>query len=114
MKIKHYSFGKMLIDETEYTADLIVFPNKVFPNWWRKQGHSLCMEDLTEVFKEDIDILVVGTGAYGRMQIPEELIEELKNRGIQTYVNLTDKAAQLFNELLKEGKKVAGAFHLTC
>ncbi|MCS7203241.1 MAG: Mth938-like domain-containing protein [Thermodesulfovibrio sp.] len=114
MKITQYSFGKIVVDGIEYSADLIVFPDTIYPNWWRKQGHSLCMEDLVEVFKNNASILVVGTGAYGRMVVPEDLIKELKSRGIDVYVDLTDKAVRIFNDFLKEGKRVAGAFHLTC
>lgn len=114
MKITHYSFGKMVVNGNEYTQDLIVFPDSVFPSWWRKQGHALCMEDLAEVLKKDIKILVIGTGAYERMQVPQILIEELKERGIETFVSNTEKAVAIFNQLLNEGKSVAGAFHLTC
>ncbi len=112
--ITHYSFGKVIIDKKEYTADLIVFPDSISPSWWRKEGHGLCLEDLSEVLKKDIKYLVVGTGAYGRMKVSESLIAELKAKGIETYVMETDKAISLFNQFLGEGKKVAGAFHLTC
>lgn len=114
MKITHYSFGKIVINGNEYTQDIIVFHDSVFPSWWRKQGHSLCIEDLGEVLKKDVKILVVGTGAYERMQVPQSLIEELKQRGIETFVYETEKAVAVFNQLLAEGKAVAGAFHLTC
>lgn len=114
MKITHYSFGKIVIDGNEYTQDIIVFPDKVFPSWWRKEGHSLCMEDLAEVLKSNVNILVIGTGAYERMHVPLSLIEELKNRGIECFVRSTEKAVALFNQFLSEGKSVAGAFHLTC
>ncbi|HQA04488.1 MAG TPA: Mth938-like domain-containing protein [Thermodesulfovibrio thiophilus] len=114
MTITHYSFGKIVVNGNEYTADLIVFPDSVFPSWWRKQGHSLCMEDLAEVFKRDIDILIVGTGAYEKMVVPESLIDELRSKGIETFVSDTEKAISLFNQFVQEGKKVAGAFHLTC
>ncbi|MEJ5227428.1 MTH938/NDUFAF3 family protein [Thermodesulfovibrio sp.] len=114
MKINHYSFGKVIVENKEYTADLIVFPDSLYPSWWRKEGHGLCMSDLEEVLKRDIKILVIGTGAYEKMKVPEELIEELKEKGIETYVSDTEKAVSIFNKFLEEGKKVAGAFHLTC
>ena len=114
MRITHYSFGKMIVDNNEYTADLIVFPESILPSWWRKQGHALCIDDLNEVLKRDIEILVVGTGAYGRMVVPDSLIKQLRENRIETYVAETDKAVSLFNELIEKGKKVAGAFHLTC
>uniref|UniRef100_A0A7C4AJK0 Uncharacterized protein n=1 Tax=Thermodesulfovibrio aggregans TaxID=86166 RepID=A0A7C4AJK0_9BACT len=114
MKISYYSFGKIIVNGNEYTSDIIVFPDSVYPSWWRKEGHSLCMEDLAEVLKKDINVLIVGTGAYGRMKVPESVINELKKKGIETFVIDTEKAVALFNQFLNEGKKVAGAFHLTC
>lgn len=114
MKITHYSFGKVVIDNKEYTADLIVLPDSIYPSWWRKEGHGLCIEDLGEIFKKNITTLIVGTGSYGRMKVSETLINELKAKGIETYAMETDKAVSLFNRFLDEGKKVAGAFHLTC
>lgn len=114
MKIMHYSFGKIIVNGNEYTQDIIVFPDKIFPSWWRREGHSLCIEDLAEVLKNNVNILIVGTGAYERMRVPESLIEELKQKGIETFVRNTEKAVDLFNQLIDEGEKVAGAFHLTC
>ncbi|MCX8033831.1 MAG: Mth938-like domain-containing protein [Thermodesulfovibrio sp.] len=114
MKITHYSFGKVTIDNKEFTADLIVFSDSIYPSWWRKEGHGLCMEDLTEIFKKNINTLIVGTGAYGKMKVSETLINDLRAKGIETYVMETDKAVSLFNQFLEEGKNVAGAFHLTC
>jgi len=114
MKISSYTFGKIIVNGDEYNADLIIFPDTIYQSWWRKEGHSLCIEDLKEVLNRDIKILVIGTGAYGKMKVPESLIQELKNKGIETMVKQTDKAVELFNTFLSEGKKVAGAFHLTC
>lgn len=114
MKITHYSFGKITVDGVEYQADLIVFPDSVYKSWWRKEGHSLCLEDLEEVLKRDVEILIVGTGAYGKMKVPEELKSVLKSKGIEVKVFETDRAVKEFNTLIEQHQKVAGAFHLTC
>jgi hypothetical protein len=36
------------VDGSEQTRDLIVLPDRVVTNWWRRDGHSLAMEDLDE------------------------------------------------------------------
>lgn len=74
MSIESYSFGNIVIDEEEYTNDVIVFPNGVKDNWWRKEGHSLHPDDIEDVIDRDPDVLVVGTGAYGRVSIPSDTI----------------------------------------
>jgi len=46
MKIEYYDFGEVIVDSKEYTGDVIIYPNRVRANWWRKAGHSLCIDDL--------------------------------------------------------------------
>jgi hypothetical protein len=72
VEISQYSFGKIEIDGQTYTADVIITPERVLGTWWRKQGHRLAVADLGEIMAAKPDILVVGTGYYGRMAIPEE------------------------------------------
>ena len=47
------------------TRDVIVLPQRVVRGWWRRQGHGLVLEDLSEVLDELPERLLVGTGAYG-------------------------------------------------
>ena len=68
MRIEGYSFGRVLVDGEEHTKDVIVLPNRVVGGWWRRDGHSLVLEDLEEVLDELPERLILGTGAYGRMQ----------------------------------------------
>jgi hypothetical protein len=112
-EIESYSFGKMVYDGRVYTADLIIFPGRVFSNWWRLAGHHLHMEDLVEVLAEKPDVLVIGTGKMGVMQVPGALREELKQKGIELVVEKTGEAVRVFNSADRT-KKVVGAFHLTC
>ncbi len=114
MHIDSYSFGSMAVDGRDYTNDLILFPQKVEKDWYRKQGHSLCLEDLDTVLEYGPEVLVVGRGAYGAMEIPEDTKREIKKRGIELRAGKTGNACELFNRLSKQGKKVVGAFHLTC
>ncbi|MEM1564016.1 MAG: Mth938-like domain-containing protein [Candidatus Bathyarchaeia archaeon] len=114
--IESYDFGVMVIDGKRYTSDLIVFPEKVLGGWWRKEGHKIYVEDLQEVFnhKPLPEVLVVGTGYSGLVKVMPEVNETLKERGIRLIAQPTGEAYKTFNELLKAGKLVAGAFHLTC
>ena len=68
MRIDSYSFGVMKVDGAEYTADLIIFPDRIRANWWRKQGHSLAVEDLDDVLGFKPEVLVIGKGASGLME----------------------------------------------
>jgi hypothetical protein len=114
MRIESYSFGVMKVDGKEYRQDLIVFPDKVRPNWWRKQGHSLAVEDVRDVIEFKPELLIVGTGDSGMMDIPATTEKALQDAGIEVIAKNTAQAYSMFNEQIKKGKNVVGAFHLTC
>ena len=114
MKIEEYEFGRIRVKGREYRNDVIVFPNRVSPEWWRKDGHSLTMKDLEEVLEYGPDLIIVGKGAYGVLRIPEKTREALREKNILLIDDITGKAIQLFNERMEHGEKAVGAFHLTC
>jgi len=114
MRIDSYSFGVMKVDGTEYRTDLIVFPDRVKSNWWRNQGHSLSIEDLDDVLEFKPEVLIVGKGMSGIMQIPASTVKALQEKGIGLIAENTGRAWQIFNEQIQKGKKAVGAFHLTC
>ncbi len=113
MHIDDYSFGKIIIGGKTYTSDVIVYPDKVDASWWRKEGHYLEKGDLGDIVKAGPDIVIIGTGNWGVMKVPEETLDFLESKGIKAYTERTARAVELFNSQ-PEGKKVIGAFHLTC
>ncbi len=114
MHIDVYSFGTMTVDAKVYRSDVIIFPDKVMDHWWRKEDHSLCLEDLAAVISFQPSLLIVGTGASGCMEIPAHTRRALEEQNISLIACNTQQAAQLFNEEINKNLKVAGAFHLTC
>ena len=46
MQIDSFTFGKITIDGVAYTSDVIVYPDRVDPSWWREKGHGLNIMDL--------------------------------------------------------------------
>lgn len=109
--IEDYSFGRIVIDGKTYTSDVIIFPDRVMDNWWRKEGHNLNIEDLVEVIEFGPKTLVVGTGSSGIMRVKDETREFLKSKGIEIIIKKTKEACDILNSL---GDDAAGAFHLTC
>jgi hypothetical protein len=103
----------MIIEEKKYTSDLIIFPDRINDSWWRKKGHSLSKEDIEEILSEKPEVLIIGTGFYGVMKVPDNLKKFIEEKGIKLYVEKTIKAVSLYNEI-SPLKKTIGAFHLTC
>jgi hypothetical protein len=111
-RLEGYSFGRIVVDGEEQTRDLIVLPDRVVANWWRREGHSLAVEDLSEVEDELPETLILGTGAYGRLRPPRAVLDELARRGIQVESLPTDEAVRRYGEL--DERRTAVALHLTC
>jgi len=103
----------MVISGKAYTSDLIIFPDRIDPSWWRKSGHRLCVEDLKDVLQEDLEVLVVGTGYTGVMKVKKEVTQYTKSHGIELIIEKTKKAVERYNSIFSQ-KKTIGAFHLTC
>ena len=114
MNVNDYSFGRIVIDGASYSSDVIIMPDRVIDGWWRKQGHKLQIDDLDEVLPASPDILVIGTGCYGKMRVPQETVTFLENQGITVKQADTGDAVKLFNELQKECANIVAALHLTC
>src|SRR5919106_4316575 len=111
-RLEDYSFGRLTVDGEEHTRDLIVLPRRVVANWWRRDGHSLVLEDLEEVLDELPVCLIVGTGAQGRLSPDPKTLERLRESGIEVDVLPTDEAVRRYGAL--NPAATAAALHLTC
>ncbi len=111
--IESYRFGAVVIDGHEYTEDVIVFPDRVSPHWWRKEGHLLQLEDLQEALADRPEVLIVGSGTQERMRVAQEVVTCTRELGIELLVFETRTACRTFNELSPRRRAVA-ALHLTC
>jgi len=111
-ELTDYSFGRLTVDGTEHSRDLIVLPDRVVGEWWRREGHSLAIEDLDEVMGELPERLILGCGAHGRLEPPPAVLDELRKRGVEVEAMPTADAVRRYGEL--DPERTAAALHLTC
>ncbi len=113
MKVEKYSFGRISINGKAYISDVIIYPGKVDSSWWRREGHCLHLEDLAKVIDERPELIVIGTGFYGVMQVSGTLIRELTAKGIEVHVATTADAIKFYNDI-SERKRAIACLHVTC
>jgi hypothetical protein len=111
-ELSDYSFGSLTVDGERHTRDLIVLPDRVVRDWWRREGHSLAMEDLDEVIDELPERLILGCGAHGRLEPSQAVLDELRARGVEVEALATADAVRRYGEL--DPVRTAAALHLTC
>ncbi len=111
--IDSYDFGRVVVDGRSYTRDLIIRPDGVVPDWWRKEGHSLQPQDLISVLDPAPEILITGCGASGILSVPRETRKWVAEKGIELIELPTRAACERYNELAEKARVVAG-LHLTC
>lgn len=113
-EIGRYRFGEIEVDGKMYSEDIKIVDGSVVSNWWRAEGHKLAPSDLEDILARPPEILVVGKGMPGNMKVMDQLRKRLESAGIALIEGPTSEAVATFNRVQKSGKRVAGAFHLTC
>ena len=86
-------------------------------NWGETGTHhnpGIQPADVEEILTHGVEVIVLAQGVFGRLGICEETESLLRERGIAYHIDKTKKAVTLFNELVKQGKRVGGVFHSTC
>ncbi|MDA2935997.1 MTH938/NDUFAF3 family protein [Patescibacteria group bacterium AH-259-L05] len=63
--------------------------------------------------KNNPEIIVVGTGQQGCLE-PGNVIKAAKKHNIEIIADITPQAIQVYNENVKQGKRVNALIHTTC
>ena len=104
----------MIIDGRIYNSVLIIFPEGLVRVVWRCiRGHVLTRSDVQTLVEAGPEVIIAGTGIYGRMQPEPNLEKTLKKQGIQFKAGPNDQAVAWYNDR-SASPKVAACFHLSC
>lgn len=112
--IERFSFGTITVNSQTYHSDIKIIKGDVVPDWWRNSGHTVDVDDVHDILQTKPDILVIGKGAPGQMRVTNALKEYAATHGFELIEEKTATAIDTFNRLVKEGKIVAGGFHVGC
>jgi hypothetical protein len=116
MRFTHFEFGVIEVDGETYENDLVVDRGEIHRR--RKKASKKYRETFGHTplsMEEDIPWkctrLVIGTGAYGRLPVMDDVKREAKDRGIKLVVLPTAEAIKV---LEKHPKKTNAVLHITC
>lgn len=122
--IEEVSWGRFVINGKEHGKhgdgsivgvgkDICLIGNKL-QSWSERKGHLLTKEMVEQVANAEVDIIIIGNGFYGALEVPEKVKTFLKNKGKKVIIAHTPEACKYFNQLITKGEKVALLAHGTC
>jgi len=112
VRIDGTSFGSITADGKRYPHDIWIFADSSIRR--RDRDHEFILDELDLLSEEKPEVVVVGTGQSDCVRIDEDAAREASKRGIKMISDITPNALKRYNEAANAGRKVAGAFHVTC
>lgn len=117
--INSTEFGEITIDGKKY-GQVLIIGDLVMERDYEKleklfgTSHKVGDWERDELVKGNPEIIVIGTGQSSVMNVDEELGNGLAKKGIELIVASTPEAVEIYNEKIKEGKRVNALIHTTC
>ena len=110
--IESVGFGEIKVKgKTHYSDVMIDWEGNIE---LRKKSHVFGMNEFIHLLEKKPEIIVIGTGFSECVKIPEEVIEVSKEKGIKLFPEQTEKAVDIFNAFVNEGRKTIAVIHTTC
>lgn len=117
-RIQALAWGRVEVDGAESAyKDAKLFPGGSRPWDWNETGTShvpgVQPADLEELLEHGAEVVVLSRGQLGALQVPDDTLAWLEERGVEAHVLRTGKAVERYNRLA--GERPAGALiHSTC
>jgi len=116
MRFEAFSFGSIQIDDITDDCDLVIDrgevrkrKKKASKKFREQYGHTPL--SIEEEIPWKCKRLVVGTGAYGRLPVAEDVKLEAERRKVELVLLPTTEAIE---ELKRATKDTNGILHITC
>lgn len=116
-RITNLSWGRIEIESRDVFKDVKLYPGGCREWNWQETGtqHSpgIQYSDVEDLIKNQSEEIILTQGVLGRLKVPDKLVSKLETEGIIVHVLKTNKAAKLYNKLIKT-RKVGALIHTTC
>ena len=105
MKIDSTSFGEIVIDGRTYFSDVTIYWDGTIEH--REKDMVIDMQEMSRILKKKIDIIVIGTGQEGTLELTDKVRDLLANMKIKVFELKSPDAIELFNSFMSQGRKAA-------
>ncbi len=117
-KIDRTEFGHIVIAGEAYDHDVVIRLDGQVKKRKKKlskaiygTSHVISLDEARHVYEDGAELLIVGTGQHGLVELSEEAADFFERHGCRVDLRPTPDAIQAWNEA--KGA-VIGLFHVTC
>ncbi len=111
--IDHYSFGNFVIHGHTFNSNIKLIDDVAKP-CRHFDGHIIKKSDFDDLIEAKPDIIIIGTGQSGVVNVPDDIIGLIEGKGIELIIKKTAEACLEYNKLIKRKKNVCALLHNTC
>ena len=116
--ITDLSWGRMVVEGVGGGKDFKLWPGGGRAWDWRETGTchvpGIQPADVQELLENGCQTIVLSRGKLRRLHTCQETLDLLESRDIAVHVAETNKAVEIYNDLVQRGQAVGGLFHSTC
>jgi len=117
MDAKLVAFGLIEIEGQRFEHDVVleqgvIRKRKKGPSKVHRERYGHTPLSVDEDIPWSASVLIIGTGASGRLPIMPELYEEARRRGVEVVAEPTDDACERLRSA--DPKDVSAVLHVTC
>lgn len=116
--LEETSFGSITVSGETYDHDIVIRLDgrvekrrKDLSRAVYGSSHTVSLGEAGHIYQEGADLMVVGSGHYGALELSKEAAEFLEGRGCGVQVAPTPEAMEAWNAA---PKNTIGLFHVTC
>lgn len=119
IKIDQIEWGEITVNGKEYHQVLII-GEEVFErdsallHQLFGTTHKMSDLELKKLLERKPEVILIGSGWDGLVEVNQKLKIESQKLGIKTIVLKTPEAIEEYNKLVEQGKRINALIHTTC
>lgn len=117
-KIVSINWGVMEVEGLGEGRDFKLYPGGGRRWDWKEtnthHAPGIQLADVAELLRNGCQVIVLSRGMQLALRVSPDVLQALRDRGIEVHVEETNAAVTTYNRLVDAGKPVGGLFHSTC
>ncbi len=117
-KIDSFNFGFIVVDEKQYSSDIIILPDGIVKERNSGKGrlgsHSITRSEVEALVRVQPDVILIGTGVHGMARLARDAEFYLMEPKLNLVLLPSPEVVRKYNHYVEDGEKVAALIHVTC